>query len=162
MLCFLYIFFFSSRRRHTRCALVTGVQTCALPISPRCRARPTPRRDRRRKAPRSCRGGSRASRRAFRACGRRWDGWRRFSARATCGRAIRQKSPSFFEPAAELEQGVARDVLDLPGVDAGDAELAVSGTEQAASLDAAMFEAAAATEDRRVGTDGVSPWRSLW
>src|SRR3546814_5999921 len=33
MLCF--VFFFSSRRRHTRCALVTGVQTCALPISPR-------------------------------------------------------------------------------------------------------------------------------
>src|SRR3546814_5924086 len=31
MLCF---FFFSSRRRHTRCALVTGVQTCALPIFP--------------------------------------------------------------------------------------------------------------------------------
>src|SRR3546814_5146612 len=28
MLCF----FFSSRRRHTDCALVTGVQTCALPI----------------------------------------------------------------------------------------------------------------------------------
>src|SRR3546814_14403455 len=27
------LFFFSSRRRHTRCALVTGVQTCALPIS---------------------------------------------------------------------------------------------------------------------------------
>src|SRR3546814_850147 len=30
-LCF-FLFFFSSRRRHTRCALVTGVQTCALPI----------------------------------------------------------------------------------------------------------------------------------
>src|SRR3546814_10175582 len=29
LLCF---FVFSSRRRHTRCALVTGVQTCALPI----------------------------------------------------------------------------------------------------------------------------------
>src|SRR3546814_7519832 len=29
----LLCFFFSSRRRHTRCALVTGVQTCALPIS---------------------------------------------------------------------------------------------------------------------------------
>src|SRR3546814_3676953 len=29
---YIYIFFFSSRRRHTRCALVTGVQTCALPI----------------------------------------------------------------------------------------------------------------------------------
>src|SRR3546814_7495733 len=27
------IFLFSSRRRHTSCALVTGVQTCALPIS---------------------------------------------------------------------------------------------------------------------------------
>src|SRR3546814_6065923 len=33
VMCFsLYCFFFSSRRRHTRCALVTGVQTCALPI----------------------------------------------------------------------------------------------------------------------------------
>src|SRR3546814_8080 len=33
--CFVYVvylFFFASRRRHTRCALVTGVQTCALPI----------------------------------------------------------------------------------------------------------------------------------
>src|SRR3546814_6690897 len=30
---FVMLFFFSSRRRHTRCALVTGVQTCALPIS---------------------------------------------------------------------------------------------------------------------------------
>src|SRR3546814_2340411 len=29
---FMCFFFFSSRRRHTRCALVTGVQTCALPI----------------------------------------------------------------------------------------------------------------------------------
>src|SRR3546814_1756266 len=33
MLCIVF-FFFSSRRRHTRCALVTGVQTCALPIYP--------------------------------------------------------------------------------------------------------------------------------
>src|SRR3546814_7130956 len=36
MCCFFVLrrvsFFFSSRRRHTRCALVTGVQTCALPI----------------------------------------------------------------------------------------------------------------------------------
>src|SRR3546814_1784453 len=30
----MFVFFFSSRRRHTRCALVTGVQTCALPICP--------------------------------------------------------------------------------------------------------------------------------
>src|SRR3546814_3693211 len=28
----MWFFFFSSRRRHTSCALVTGVQTCALPI----------------------------------------------------------------------------------------------------------------------------------
>src|SRR3546814_10516270 len=32
-ICLVFLFFFlSSRRRHTRCALVTGVQTCALPI----------------------------------------------------------------------------------------------------------------------------------
>src|ERR1044071_8738980 len=30
--CKLRVFFFSSRRRHTRYPLVTGVQTCALPI----------------------------------------------------------------------------------------------------------------------------------
>src|SRR3546814_107144 len=33
VMCLCVFFFFSSRRRHTRCALVTGVQTCALPIS---------------------------------------------------------------------------------------------------------------------------------
>src|SRR3546814_6206281 len=36
LICFLFFIllcFFSSRRRHTMCALVTGVQTCALPIS---------------------------------------------------------------------------------------------------------------------------------
>src|SRR3546814_3056689 len=32
MIIMLLMFFFASRRRHTRCALVTGVQTCALPI----------------------------------------------------------------------------------------------------------------------------------
>src|SRR3546814_16344507 len=32
MVYIVFWFFFSSRRRHTRCALVTGVQTCALPI----------------------------------------------------------------------------------------------------------------------------------
>src|SRR3546814_9578892 len=34
-----HFFFFSSRRRNTRCALVTGVQTCALPISSERRPR---------------------------------------------------------------------------------------------------------------------------
>src|SRR3546814_10714343 len=32
LFCLCVVFFFSSRRRHTRCALVTGVQTCALPL----------------------------------------------------------------------------------------------------------------------------------
>src|SRR3546814_6064739 len=32
LIIFAVFFFFSSRRRHTSCALVTGVQTCALPI----------------------------------------------------------------------------------------------------------------------------------
>src|SRR3546814_2558151 len=42
-MCHIYLvtyFFFSSRRRHTRCALVTGVQTCALPIFLPLRADP--------------------------------------------------------------------------------------------------------------------------
>src|SRR3546814_7041538 len=38
----MFCFFFSSRRRHTRCALVTGVQTCALPISSREKRRCRP------------------------------------------------------------------------------------------------------------------------
>src|SRR3546814_7723443 len=33
MIIIIFFCFFSSIRRHTRCALVTGVQTCALPIS---------------------------------------------------------------------------------------------------------------------------------
>src|SRR3546814_10912140 len=35
-------FYFSSRRRHTRCALVTGIQTCALTIYGRGRERAEP------------------------------------------------------------------------------------------------------------------------
>src|SRR3546814_8153032 len=38
---FYFLFFFSSSRRHTRCALVTGVQTCALPISAHSPSKPT-------------------------------------------------------------------------------------------------------------------------
>src|SRR3546814_15453976 len=45
MLFFWCSFFFSSRRRHTRCALVTGVQTCALPISEESGERYFPSRD---------------------------------------------------------------------------------------------------------------------
>src|SRR3546814_9858000 len=31
-MCYVFLVFFSSRMRHTRCALVNGVQTCSLPI----------------------------------------------------------------------------------------------------------------------------------
>src|SRR3546814_18631924 len=41
MAVYLFSFFFSSRRRHTRCALLTGVQTCALPISTATEISPT-------------------------------------------------------------------------------------------------------------------------
>src|SRR3546814_9647828 len=51
-LCVLF-FFFSSRRRHTRCALVTGVQTCALPIFTAMQARSGGRLDPRRFSMRS-------------------------------------------------------------------------------------------------------------
>src|SRR6059058_1558638 len=40
-LIWVYFFFFSSRRRHTRCRYVTGVQTCALPILLRASTRRT-------------------------------------------------------------------------------------------------------------------------
>src|SRR3546814_4944350 len=52
------LFFFSSRRRHTRCALVTGVQTCALPIFTRQARRVPPDGY---GAQGSLRGGSRAT-----------------------------------------------------------------------------------------------------
>src|SRR3546814_6146075 len=69
---FCYVFFFfSSRRRHTRCALVTGVQTCALPISRRA--------DRHSSCARSRRSAGRAP-----ACPRE-----RWSASATVGRSAR-------------------------------------------------------------------------
>src|SRR3546814_3037243 len=41
-MCAIVFFFFSSRRRHTRCSLVTGVQTCALPIYDLSEVRPLP------------------------------------------------------------------------------------------------------------------------
>src|SRR3546814_4954887 len=44
LLIYVFLFFFSSRRRHTRCALVTGVQTCALPIYQTNWALPKPSR----------------------------------------------------------------------------------------------------------------------
>src|SRR3546814_10799441 len=39
-----FVFFFSRRRRHTRCALVTGVQTCALRSPPGAARRDAPQR----------------------------------------------------------------------------------------------------------------------
>src|SRR5213076_3558198 len=70
-----FFFFFSSRRRHTRWLVVTGVQTCALPISaPRRRGRPAPGRRRR---TRSRRAGLRSEERrvgkeCYQPCRSRW------------------------------------------------------------------------------------------
>src|SRR3546814_318071 len=60
VLFFFLVFFFSSRRRHPSCALVTGVQTCALPILRSSRA-----------AARRCRAGNGRCRYAISAAGRR-------------------------------------------------------------------------------------------
>src|SRR3546814_8519193 len=69
-------FFFSSRRRHTRCVLVTGVQTCALPISISIRPSITA------PAPTCAPAHEGASREAE---GRRQDAYRRLSGAATQG-----------------------------------------------------------------------------
>src|SRR3546814_7392835 len=59
LVCYVFVFF-SSRSRHTRCALVTGVQTCALPISA---ARSGQRAGRARRATHPAGGGARRVRR---------------------------------------------------------------------------------------------------
>src|SRR3546814_4625405 len=94
-------FFFSSRRRHTRCALVTGVQTCALPICGQRRAArrsdraaPAPARGRTRRrcatrapAPRCVPSSPPRWRSAGGAAGRRRRGWPSRCAGAEIGRA---------------------------------------------------------------------------
>src|SRR3546814_3929445 len=59
----LFFFFFSSRRRHTSCALVTGVQTCALPIyadgeRDKCKPREKSNMRKQISSPFDCRAGS--------------------------------------------------------------------------------------------------------
>src|SRR3546814_10122574 len=56
---FCVLLFLSSRRRHTRCALVTGVQTCALPICPCARPEGRERHGRRRRRSGHAAGGGR-------------------------------------------------------------------------------------------------------
>src|SRR3546814_15413887 len=85
-------FFFSSRRRHTRCALVTGVQTCALPI---CR----------RTAPPIAQAASgRAGRLRERGSSGRDAGaaWRRWRHRGSCV-MLRNAAIPFVPEAAHLE-----------------------------------------------------------
>src|SRR3546814_570497 len=103
--CLNLIFFFSSRRRHTRCALVTGVQTCALPISGHPGAgRPDPAGGRHRERPRSDRRPDAGAGRL-----RRGGGGRPRSRRLTSldggdrspveGARIRRAAPELPEPA---------------------------------------------------------------
>src|SRR3546814_13757782 len=67
-------------------------------------------------------------------------GWRRFSARPACGRAIRPKSPSFVETPPELEQRVALDDINRADVEILQRELAVAGADEATELEAEMVE----------------------
>src|SRR3546814_7375360 len=80
LVCIFYLyfvfFFFSSIRRHTRCALVTGVQTCALPICPRTAAR--------RRSGRTASPANPTARPRRRGCGRRQIG------RASCRERVCQ------------------------------------------------------------------------
>src|SRR3546814_6746306 len=71
------MFFFSSRRRHTRCALVTGVQTCALPIlyRPRKRSRHKPLRQARKCTQHPNAGSCPASRQGRKLIGSRYRGY---------------------------------------------------------------------------------------
>src|SRR3546814_7574550 len=111
MLYFLFIFFFSSRRRHTSCALVTGVQTCALPIS-LCRRLPG-RKDRR---DHRCTHYRRTEFRFFRhggGIGRRWAGacldpWRgalHFRRSRTCSGRRAERRQLRTRPKAEIAVG---------------------------------------------------------
>src|SRR3546814_3830385 len=134
-------FFFSSRRRHTRCALVTGVQTCALPIShpaaphwrevhqgrpcpvqrrcslphpgtePPAPARRTQRRDQRRQVLQSCLGDWSTWKTAPPACDQRLAGWYRPWERQSNGRATGQRSFS-FQVFPEKPKIVLPDFLD--------------------------------------------------
>src|SRR3546814_9987420 len=103
----LFDFFFSSRRRHTRCALVTGVQTCALPIS-ECR---TQRRDQRRQVLQSCLGDWSTWKTAPPACDQRLAGWYRPWERQSNGRATGQRLFS-FQMFPEKHKIVLPDFLD--------------------------------------------------
>src|SRR3546814_7983014 len=108
------LFFFSSRRRHTRCALVTGVQTCALPIS---------------------------------------------------GKPARLTQPKDVEEERLFAQArllTAKPVLYVCNVDEGSA---AEGNEHSARVfDKAAKEGARAvrSEERRVGKECVSKFRSRW
>src|SRR3546814_4727658 len=103
-------FFFSSRRRHTRCALVTGVQTCALPIYRAqdrvCRQRHRDRHlpGRRRDRAGACRG-RRVSRRPHR---RRRDGTARAAAASGFRITQRVAVTAVSAAASVLGGGLAR------------------------------------------------------
>src|SRR3546814_13535378 len=106
-LVYIGLFFFASRRRHTRCALVTGVQTCALPIYRTHRLQ--------RSRGRAAEGdgldlGDRLvetqALRADRGCRRRraWPPARTVPDRAALGTQGRLRSPMMNSPASEIAE----------------------------------------------------------
>src|SRR3546814_20135460 len=135
----LHFVFFSSRRRHTRCALVTGVQTCALPISgaPRRRPRPCERPAGGQAAPQLC-GRSRRS-----ACHRWRAGSSSWALFPSLGAWLRRRL------------GPIRDSASLdPTEDRAGSQIAAAGTEG----DERVQSVAHAEELIELGLDLVPPF----
>src|SRR3546814_21034854 len=125
--------FFSSSRRQTRCALVTGVQTCALPISGDA-------------------GAERLVRRPDRA--HRLENLER-EAHAVVERAAVTIIAAVGNRRDEFMQQVAMRTMQLDQVDAG----TVGPLRR---LDELAPDAGARSEERRVGKECVSTCRSRW
>src|SRR3546814_9145333 len=159
-----WLFFFSSRRRHTRCALVTGVQTCALPISTR-RVSPRPtlravagcasqapiacptwrcrRSIRRRRSARACRAPARRSEHL------EW--------RSTCDLPLPQHQRPVFGKSGDV--GAAQPRLRLVE------KRGCRGFARARAPHQTLIDLArepARSEERRVGKEGVSKGSSRW
>src|SRR3546814_13177318 len=132
--CVLLVFFFSSRRRHTRCALVTGVQTCALPI---CSLNT------------GCAGVSHPQ----------------DAGHGQPGVVVENRARNAAEEGEGRHMAIAEGLADLRriGFDkAGIRVRQVHGKEVRLALDPGDHHQGLSSEERRVGQEGVSTFRSRW
>src|SRR3546814_18460763 len=139
MIC--YVFFFSSRRRHTRCALVTGVQTCALPIYRQgVPARQRPRLGQRRRRVAAATPAKNAQARD--------DG------RAPGGASAPERAwPSFNTPGGSDARALVPPYLRL-------SQTAATSPTASGPNPARYCPTTRQSEERRVGKEGVRPWHS--